>query len=180
MWFFDAAKEKRVQARERAADLGNKGASTRAGQREASKSSSLFMQDASVVARGQRYLPHGGLGLCLVIFWAFFSTNKKLKQKEIQKRQEKVLSDKKSWLKSRTLLSMSPMQDQQKNFESSEYPDRITNEEVDSAGRSSGDQTAATNRRLSKKDYAQFLKESKAGDVLAPSESFGSDEKTSL
>ena len=56
-------------------------------------------------------------------------------------------------------------------MDSTEYPDRITKEE------SSVDESGGRKRR---KDYEAFLKESKAGDVLAPSESFGGADERSL
>ena len=66
---------------------------------------------------------------------------------------------------------MSPIEKQQENLDSTEYPDRITKEE------SSVDESGGRKRR---KDYEAFLKESKAGDVLAPSESFGGADERSL
>jgi len=83
------------------------------------------------------------------------------------------------FIRSRTLMSMSPPEEQQRNPESAEYPEGLADAEegVTALERS------APGREMggpAREDYDNFLKDSKADRVLAPSEIFSDDgeEKT--
>jgi len=119
-------------------------------------------QVARNFTRTQRYLPHGGLGLCLIVCWAYFANSKKLATLQERKAKERrVLEEKKDWLKSRTLLSMSPQDEQQQKVDSTEYPESLMAAEDD-----------GSLARPTDKVYDSFLRDSKADRVLAPSEIF--------
>ena len=119
-----------------------------------------------------KYLPHGGLGLCMVISYAYFTTSRKVREKEIEKKQRELLGQKKTWLKSRILLSMSSPEEQQENMASTEFPDKLAEEEK----AKELNVYPSEGRKLKKGDYNTFLKDSKADRVLAPSESTWTDE----
>ena len=119
-----------------------------------------------------KYLPHGGLGLCMVICYAYFTTSRKVREKEIEEKQRELLGQKKTWLKSRILLSMSSPEEQQENMASTEFPDKLAEEEK----AKELNVYPSEGRKLKKGDYNTFLKDSKADRVLAPSESTWTDE----
>lgn len=126
---------------------------------------------SKTVSRGQKYLPHGGLGLCIVVFWAYLSSTKKLGLKQsLEERQKKMLDGKKDWLKSRSLLSMTP---QDTSSDNTDYPEDLAAEEEWVASEDGSRETVDK-----KKDYDNFLKGSKASKVLAPSESFRNDKQS--
>ena len=55
---------------------------------------------SKTVSRSQRYLPHGGLGLCIVVCWAFLANDRKAEVKRRAEREKQaVLDEKKTWLK---------------------------------------------------------------------------------
>ena len=63
---------------------------------------SFTVQDtvSKTVSRSQRYLPHGGLGLCIVVCWAFLANDRKAEVKRRAEREKQaVLDEKKTWLK---------------------------------------------------------------------------------
>ena len=120
----------------------------------------------NTVARGHRYLPHGGLGLLIIVSWAYLYNSRKAsaKQKD-EDEQARLRRAKVDWLKSRTVLSMSAPQEQRQKPDSAEFPESLAQDE----GASSV---------VEKEDYDGFLRDSKATKVMAPSEVFSPEEES--